>query len=669
MDDKKLWRSSLPELGRRSFLKVGVGAYASWVSGCMSRQNGTGSVSTRSYLLKGERDWVSSICLLCPSACAIRAYSEAGKIVAVGGDPDDPNTGGRMCPIGLSALNLHTNPDRLTGAFRRNPDGKMAPARAEEILSFIAGRIRSGGALHIHGRITPYASQLSKMLGAACHLDPASEGASAYPPFLNTEGRPPILDFDNARIALLVDSNILEQGYPYVGYVRRITEARLRGLNLVTLSPFLTNTATAGEWIPVRSRAAASLASLAIARQALSDPSLRLSPLPSEITDSLRSLDGTFLENASGLSQETVQELSRRFFSEPGPAISDHPDPSVLLLNIMKGNLNRAGGLLHPGQRRLGVDADFGDIAQILGDRRNIVLLHQSNPAFSQSSEIRPILRSSERAIFVCVDSFLSETAELSDFVLPLASPLETLTLAEPLPLGQPFMAAALPAAKPKLSCRSFDDWLTLLAAAIGGSAPPLTPERFAAETVLGDSSGKLATDRAIYPMQSETKKLEARMPEIISSLKMLISRVPQLPEFRAPLQPEHYLLTTFEESVQGPSTAPSKWLGEITYSPKLYLHPQRAGRHGIGNGDGVILTSGNGASAEGIAQLFEGVHPDALAVPLHHGHTGYGRVARGEPFTDPQDPDMSRIFWGKNRGINPAEIPDSIVVIRKKRG
>jgi anaerobic selenocysteine-containing dehydrogenase len=658
---KRRWISSPADLERRSFLKIGVSACASLMSGCVS----TRTQSSRSMLLRAERDWVPSVCSLCPSGCAIRAYFEGGQIVAVGGDPDDPNTGGKMCPIGLSVLNLHTNPDRLNGAIQKSPDGKMLPAKAEEILALVAGRIRQGAGLHIYGRITPFASQLAKTLNAACHLDPLCEGRFAYPPFLNTDGRPPILDFENARIALLFDSNILEHGDPFVGYVRRITEARLRGLRLVTLSPFLTNTATAGDWIPLRSRAAASLASLAIAQQALNDAGLHISVPPAEITNSLRSIDGTFLEEASGLSREAIRDLTRRFFNEPGPAISDLPDPSVLLLNIMKGNLNRPGGLLHPGQRSLRVDADSGDIARILHDGRNIILIHQSNPAFDFASDIRPMLRSSGRATVVCVDSFMSETAELSDFVLPLASPLETLTLVEPLPLAKSYIAGARPAVKPPSSCCSFDDWLTRLATAINGAAPLLTPERFAVERILSISSMPLATDRAIYPMPSDSKPLEVRMPAMVEAIKTLIAGVPKIPA----LQPEQYFLTSFEESVQGSATAPSKWLDEITYSPRLYMNPQRAGRLGIRSGDSVTLTCGNGTSVEGTALLFEGVHPDALAIPLHHGHTGYGRVARGEPFPDPNDPDMSRLFWGKNRGVNPADIYDSIVAIRKKRG
>jgi thiosulfate reductase / polysulfide reductase chain A len=662
---KKSWFSSLPNLRRRSFLKIGVGACASLIYGCGSRKPG----SSPSALLKGEREWVSSVCTLCPSACAIRAYSEAGRIVAVGGDPDDPNTGGKMCPIGLSMMNLHANPDRLMRAFRKNPDGIMAPAPAEEIFERIAGRIRQGGSLHIYGRITPYTSHVSKILNAACHRDPLSEGISAYPSFLNTDGRPPILDFDNARIALLFDSNILEHGYPYIGYVRKISEARVRGLRLITLSPFLTNTATAGDWIPLRSSAAASLAALAVAQHALNDPDLHITPPPPEITDSLRSLDKAFLEKATGLSRETMQELTRRFFSEPGPAASDFPDPSILLLNIMKGNLNHAGGLLHPGPRTLRVEANSDDIAPILRDRRNVVLLHQANPAFSLSSEIRPILQSSDRATVVCVDSFMSETAELSDFVLPLASPLETLTLAEPLPLAKHFLAAALPAVKPPSACRSFDDWLVRLATALNGVVPALTPERFAAEMVSGSSSGKLATNRAVYPMPSDPKLLEAHRPFFMSSLSTLIASGSRMPALQAPLKPEQYFLTVFEESIQGPVTAPSKWLDEISYSPKIYLHPQRAGHLGIRSGDTVTLTGGNSTAAEGIALLFEGVHPDALAIPQHHEHAGCGRVARGEPFIDPVDPDMSRIFWGKNRGVNSAGIDHAIVSIQKKRG
>jgi anaerobic selenocysteine-containing dehydrogenase len=442
----------------------------------------------------------------------------------------------------------------------------------------------------------------------------------------------------------------------------------MRGLRLVTFSPFLTNTAAAGDWLPLRTHAAATLAAMAIARQALSDPSLQM-PFPfSDMAGLLQSLAPSYIEKASGLSHETIQELSRRFFNEPGPAVSDIPDISVLLLNIMKGNLDRPGGLFNPGQSILGVDAVPGDLVELLRDRRNIVFLHQSNPAFSRSSEIRTILRSSDRAVVVCIDSFMSETAELSDFVLPLASPLETLTVAEPLPLAKPFVAVAPPATKPPASCRAFDDWLALFATIVNGSAPALSPERFAAEVVSGKSSGKLAGDRAIYTMSSGRKPLKAHVPSMVSSLKTLMALVPKLP-VHLPLRPEQYFLTVFEESVQSPLAVAAKWLNEISYSPKVYLHPQRAGRLGIRSGDRITLTSSDGISYEGVALLFEGVHPDALAIAMHHGHTAYGRVARGEQFSDSKDSDMSRMFWGKIRGINPADIYGSIVAIKKNRG
>jgi anaerobic selenocysteine-containing dehydrogenase len=659
---KKNGSASLPLLERRSFFKIGAAAYFALTSACSSRT----SRSTPSTLLKGEREWAPSVCTLCPSGCAIRAYSEGGRIVAVGGDPDDPNTGGKMCPIGLSMLNLHANPDRLMGAFEKSPDGKMTPAKADKILNFIVEQIRKGKKLNLYGRITPYASQLAKVLNAACHMDTQSNPMSAYPSWLNTDGRPPIYDFANAQSAFLFDSNILEHGYPYVGYVRRIADARSRGLRMVTLSPFLTNTATAGDWIPIRPLPAASLAALAIAQQATNDPELHISQLPSEIQDLLRSLNRQFIEKATGLSRETIQELSRRFFSEPGPAISDIPDPSVLLLNIMKGNLNRPGGLLHPGQRILKAPSDSGYIAEILRDPGNILLIHRSNPAFNSADEIRPLMKSSSKATVVCIDSFMSETAELSDFVLPLASPLETLTLTEPLPLSKRFLVAALPAVPPPPSCFSFDDWLVQLATLIKGTIPTLTPERFAAETTLGNSNSKLPADRAIYPMSPANTPIQVHM----QSIKMRIAdAAEQIQDSSSLLQREEYLFTAFEESVRGPFTAPSKWLDETSYSPKIYLHPQRAGLLGIRSGDEIVMTSGFGTPAEGTALLFEGVHPDALAVPLHHGHTAYGRVAQGKPFADSVDPDMSRIFWTGDPGLNPADIDNPIVRIRRKRG
>jgi hypothetical protein len=226
-------------------------------------------------------------------------------------------------------------------------------------------------------------------------------------------------------------------------------------------------------------------------------------------------------------------------------------------------------------------------------------------------------------------------------------------------------LAAAAPAVRPRPECRSFDDWLTLLAEVLHGSVPPLTPERFASDLILGASSMRLASDRAIYPMAPDPKPLESQMPSVISSLEKLIADLPQLPA----LQPQQHFLTVFEESVQGPEAAPSKWLDEISYSPRVYLHPRRADRLGIQSGDRVTLTDTHGESIEGVALRFEGIHPDALAVPLHHGHTGYGRVARGERFFCPEDPDMPRMFWGENRGFNATEIHEGIVTIRKKRG
>jgi hypothetical protein len=221
---------------------------------------------------------------------------------------------------------------------------------------------------------------------------------------------------------------------------------------------------------------------------------------------------------------------------------------------------------------------------------------------------------------------------------------------------------------EPSGSCRSFDDWLAHLAAAINGSAPPLTPQRFATEVALGNSPDRLLSKGAIHRLciVFSGSIVQAQFPAIISSLKTKIALIPKL---QSMLKPEQYFLAAFEESVQGPVTAPSKWLDEISYSPKLYLHPQRAGRLGIKSGDPITLTSDNGAPVEGIVLLFEGVHPDALAIPMHHGHTGYGRVARGDRFPDSVDPDMSRMFWGKNLGINPADFNGPIVTIGKKRG
>jgi molybdopterin-containing oxidoreductase family iron-sulfur binding subunit len=58
-------------------------------------------------------------------------------------------------------------------------------------------------------------------------------------------------------------------------------------------------------------------------------------------------------------------------------------------------------------------------------------------------------------------------------------------------------------------------------------------------------------------------------------------------------------------------------------------LHPDTAGPLGLETGDLVEVRSGSG-SVTAPAFVYEGIRPDSVAIPLGHGHSEYGRNARG---------------------------------------
>src|SRR3990172_1669377 len=66
-------------------------------------------------------------------------------------------------------------------------------------------------------------------------------------------------------------------------------------------------------------------------------------------------------------------------------------------------------------------------------------------------------------------------------------------------------------------------------------------------------------------------------------------------------------------------------------------INPKTAGPLGIETGDEVWVESQFG-KLKTRALLFEGARPDVVNMPFEHGHSGYGR-------------------WAKGRGVNPNEI------------
>jgi anaerobic selenocysteine-containing dehydrogenase len=99
-------------------------------------------------MVKAVRRTVRTMCPMnChPTLCGQRVTVEDGRLVAVEGDPDNPDSRGFLCVRGQASREIIGNPRRLLRPLlRRRRDGPLAEASWNEALDLVVERLRAAG--------------------------------------------------------------------------------------------------------------------------------------------------------------------------------------------------------------------------------------------------------------------------------------------------------------------------------------------------------------------------------------------------------------------------------------------------------------------------------------------------------------------------------------------
>ena len=83
---------------------------------------------------------IRTSCRLCFNGCGVLVSMDAGRPVAVKGDPEHPVSRGRLCPRGKAALEVLNHPDRLRRPLVRDGErgaGRWRPVDWEEALDTV----------------------------------------------------------------------------------------------------------------------------------------------------------------------------------------------------------------------------------------------------------------------------------------------------------------------------------------------------------------------------------------------------------------------------------------------------------------------------------------------------------------------------------------------------
>lgn len=210
---------------------------------------------------------VPTMCLNCSTVCGMIAKVEDGRIHKLEGNPNDPNSRGKLCAKGQAAINMVEDPDRILYPMRRTGPrgtGKWETITWEAAVEEISARLRRLRQrnqpekfvfLYGRDRTNGFLERFTNAFGTPNKL--GHRGLCSLNKRMAIKATIGDVDWDtpdlaNSQFILNFGSNLYEAHQGHVGMVSRMAEAKRKGAKLITFDVRLSNTAAkSDEWVPV----------------------------------------------------------------------------------------------------------------------------------------------------------------------------------------------------------------------------------------------------------------------------------------------------------------------------------------------------------------------------------------------------------------------------------
>jgi anaerobic selenocysteine-containing dehydrogenase len=442
----------------------------------------------------GEPRTAYRTCPLCEATCGLEIKLDGERITSIRGDADDVFSHGFICPKGSALRGLHEDPDRIRTPLIRDGDGFRA-ASWEAAFALIDARLapilvqdRNGVGVYLGN---PNAHNLSNLLYARVLLRALGSSnvysASTVDQFpkqmssalmFGTGTTVPIPDIDRTDHLLVLGANPLASNGSLMtapDMRGRLRALRARGGKLVVIDPRRTRTAReADEHHFIRPGTDALLLFALVAtlfEEDLANPGERIGTLCTGL-DEIRELAVPFTPEAvgpvCGIEAAQIRRMARELAAAPTAAVYGRIGTCtqefgalaswlVDVVNILTGNLDRAGGAMFPlaaagasnaaGPPGRGRGARFGrfssrvrGLGELFGElpvaclaeeidtpgegRIRALITISGNPLLSTPNSERLAAAVTELDFMVSVDVYVNETTRHADVILPAPSPL-----------------------------------------------------------------------------------------------------------------------------------------------------------------------------------------------------------------------------------------------------
>ena len=323
-------------------------------------------------------------CNLCEAICGLEIRVDADEhIVAIRGDAQDPFSQGHVCPKAVALKDLHEDPDRLRQPLRRTADGWQTMGW-DEAYDYVAERLAAVVEAHGANALATYQgnpnvhnygsmTHAQRLLGlvrtqnrySATSVDQLPHQLLAYWMY-GHQLLLPIADIDRCDYFLVLGANPMASNGSLMtvpNFPKRLKALQARGGRMVVLDPRRTETAAvADEHFFVRPGGDAAfllgvLKTLFDERLAQPGRLAAFSDGLDEVRQAVVGLDVGALAAHSGVAAEDIRRIAREFAAAPRAAAYGRMGVSVQrhgtlcqwliqLINLVTGNLDRAGGAL-----------------------------------------------------------------------------------------------------------------------------------------------------------------------------------------------------------------------------------------------------------------------------------------------------------------------------------
>ncbi|MEM9621986.1 MAG: molybdopterin-dependent oxidoreductase [Pseudomonadota bacterium] len=427
------------------------------------------------------------ICPICEAACNLEVTVTEGEVVQCRGNAADTFSQGHICPKGVALAELHADPDRLRQPLVRNAAGALEPtdwatayALVQAGLSDVKRRHGADAIATYIGNPTAHNIGLSQGIGvflqqlgsrqvfSAGSVDQLPKQLASALMF-GDDMAIPVPDIERTDCLVILGANpLVSNGSLWVvpGIRKKIRAMQARGGRLVVVDPRRSETAQlADQHLFIRPGSDAFLLA-ALAAELLHMGCVPRVPVAGleQLTSALARISLEQAVARTGIAAEQIRTLARQLaradsaaiYGRVGTTLQQFGTLTSFLLevvNILTGNLDRAGGAMFPQQAYAEPPRKTDDISyaryhsrvsgypEVLGQMPVACLAEEietpgagqiralvsvaGNPVVSnpESRRLRDALASLD--FMVAVDIYHNETTQLADVILPGTSPFE----------------------------------------------------------------------------------------------------------------------------------------------------------------------------------------------------------------------------------------------------